>query len=401
MNEGVAVLTTLALLAMVLSIAIALSARSMEPAPLATSWSLAFALASAAWTLNILHGLTGFGGAFSIAAVSALAMIVPVLLWKGLNARAGQPPPVRGWMVAVALVDSIILFAALKHADGLWAALSQLFRAVVLVIALRHVAMPNRQARVDEQMMRLLLALLAAISLIVGVMALARQFQTGPALGDLDRWLLLLALPPVFTGIGIAALTLIANDLAANLRRLATTDPLTGILNRRGFDQMSEQLIPTVGHREIVAMFILADIDRFKRINDQYGHEAGDQVLIAFARAIESELRPSDLFGRTGGEEFAILLIGATIEFSMLVVEQLRSALKQVAVDAVPDLRLTASFGMAPIGSVDDLGTAQRYADRALYEAKESGRDRAVLAEAEASIAYDASSCWPSRLLCE
>ena len=215
MNEGVAVLTTLALLAIVLSVAIAVSARSMEPTPLAKSWSLAFALAGAAWTLNIVHGLTGLGGPFSIAAVSALAMAVPVLLWKGLAERAGQTPPGRGWFVALALVDGIILFAALRHADGLWAALSQFFRAVVLVRALRHVALPNRWARVDEQMMRLLLALLAAISLIVGVLALARQFETALTLGDLDRWLLLLALPPVFTGIGIAALTLIANDLGS------------------------------------------------------------------------------------------------------------------------------------------------------------------------------------------
>ena len=385
MNEAVAVLTTLALLAIVLSVAIAVSARSMEPTPLAKSWSLAFALAGAAWTLNIVHGLTGFGGPFSIAAVSALAMAVPVLLWKGLAERAGQTPPGRGWFVALALVDGIILFAALRHADGLWAALSQFFRAVVLVRALRHVALPSRRARVDEQMMRLLLALLAAISLIVGVLALARQFETALTLGDLDRWLLLLlALPPVFTGIGIAALTLIANDLAADLRRLAATDPLTGILNRRGFDRMCEQVMPVIARRDIIGMFMLADLDRFKTINDQHGHEAGDQVLVAFARAIEGALRPGDLFGRTGGEEFAILLIGATTECATGVVERFRAALRQVRVDAVPDLRLTASFGMAPVGSVEDLAAAQRAADRALYAAKEGGRDRAVLAEADA-----------------
>lgn len=388
MNEGVAVLTTLALLAMVLSVAIAVAARSMEPTPLATSWSLAFALAGAAWTLNVVHGLTGFGGSFTIAAVSALAMLVPVLLWKGLTERARQPPPARAWIVALALVDGIILFAALRHADGVWAALPQLFRAVVLVLALRHVTLPNRQARVDEQMMRLLLALLAAISLIVGVLALVRQFGTGLALGDVDRWLLLLALPPVFTGIGIMALTLIANDLAEELRRLADTDPLTGIFNRRGFDQMSKKLIPAIGCSEIIGVLIIADIDRFKRINDQYGHGAGDQVLIAFVRAIEGELMPGDLFGRTGGEEFAILLTGVTTEFSMLVVDRLRTVLKQVSVDAVPGLRLTASFGMAQVGSVEDLATAQRYADRALYEAKEAGRDRAVLVKADGSMIY-------------
>jgi diguanylate cyclase (GGDEF)-like protein len=379
-NEAVAVLTTLALLAIVLSV----SARSMEPTPLAKSWSLAFALAGAAWTLNIVHGLTGFGGSFSIAAVSALAMAVPVLLWKGLAERAGQTPPGRGWFVALALVDGIILFAALRHDDGLWAALSQFFRAVVLVGALGHVALPNRRARVDEQMMRLLLALLAAISLIVGVLALARQFETALTLGDLDRWLLLLALPPVFTGIGIAALTLIANDLAADLRRLAATDPLTGILNRRGFDRMCKQVMPVIARRDIIGAFMLADLDRFKTINDQYGHEAGDQVLVAFARAIEGGLRPGDLFGRTGGEEFAILLVGATTEVAISVVERLRAAVRQVRVDAVRDLRLTASFGMAPVGSVEDLAAAQRAADRALYAAKEGGRDRAVLAEADA-----------------
>ncbi|WP_420141356.1 diguanylate cyclase [Sphingomonas sp.] len=380
MDEGVAVLTTLVLLSSMLAVALAVSTRSIGHTVHAQSWSRAFALAAAAWTLNIAHGLTGFGGSFSIAIVSGMAMIVPLLLWQGLSHRAGRPAPGRGWLVAALLLTAVILVAAIRHADGLWAALSQFFRAIVLGLALRHVAAPSRPARLDERMMRALLGLLAAISLVVGILALARQSGLDPRLGDLDRWLLLLALPPVFTGIGVAALTIIANDLAADLRLLASTDSLTGILNRRGFDQMSQGILAEVKRNRSDATFVLADIDRFKLINDRHGHEAGDQILIAFVRAIETELRQSDLFGRTGGEEFAILLVGATTDTAMHIVERFRSTVSQVSVNAAPGLRLTASFGVTAIDPSDGLAAAQRRADEALYEAKEGGRDRAVLA---------------------
>jgi diguanylate cyclase (GGDEF)-like protein len=381
MDEGVAVLTTLVLLSSMLSVALAVSTRSIEHTVHARAWSRAFGLAAAAWTLNIAHGLTGLGGSFSIAIVSGVAMIVPLLLWRGLSHRAARSAPGRGWLVAALLLTVAILVAAMRHADGLWAALSQFFRALVLSLALRHVAAPSCPARLDERMMRALLSLLAAISLIVGTLALMRQFGLDPQLGDLDRWLLLLALPPVFTGIGVAALTLIANDLAADLRRLATTDPLTGILNRRGFEQLSRSVIAEVSRNKSDATLVLADIDRFKAINDRYGHETGDQMLIAFARAIETELRRGDVLGRTGGEEFAILLAGATTDTTMHVVERFRAAVWQVSVNAAPDLRLTASFGVTAIGAADDLAAAQRRADEALYMAKERGRDRAVLAD--------------------
>lgn len=381
MDEGVAVLTTLVLLSAVLSVGIAVSARSIGRLPHAQCWSRAFALAAAAWALNIAHGLTGFGGAWSIAIVSLAAMAVPLLLWKGLSQRSDRSPPGRCWVLAALLLTVIIFIAALHHADGLWAALSQFFRVLVLCSALGHVAISNGQARSDEQMMKLLLALLAIISLVVGAFALARQFAFDPWLGDFDRWLLLLALPAVFTGIGITALALIANDLAAGLRRLANTDPLTGVLNRRGFDQMSEPIISMVGRDGIDAALILVDIDRFKSINDRYGHEAGDQVLAAFARAMEKELGQGVLFGRTGGEEFSVLLRGATIDHAMAMIERCRVRLRSVAVDVAPDLRLTASFGLTAIELADDLTAAQRRADGALYAAKEGGRDRASVAE--------------------
>jgi diguanylate cyclase (GGDEF)-like protein/PAS domain S-box-containing protein len=160
-------------------------------------------------------------------------------------------------------------------------------------------------------------------------------------------------------------------DAVDSLRRLALTDDLTGLPNRRAWEEaVRRELARAVRDRHPVCIAVL-DLDGFKRFNDEHGHQAGDRVLADSARAWQSQLRGSDVLARYGGEEFAALIPAWPLEIAVEVVERLRLATAG---------GLTASAGVA---SWDGRETGEELfgrADAALYEAKQSGRDRTIAA---------------------
>ena len=165
------------------------------------------------------------------------------------------------------------------------------------------------------------------------------------------------------------------------MRRLAQTDFLTGTMARRAFLQSLEKQIARCRRSGRPAVLALFDIDHFKRVNDTFGHAAGDQVLRIVSTLCHDGLREGDVLARIGGEEFAILLPETTAEDGKAIVERLRVAIEGASIGD-PGLRVTASFGLAPYR--DELAFPDVWlsdADRMLYRAKESGRNRSVIAE--------------------
>jgi diguanylate cyclase (GGDEF)-like protein/PAS domain S-box-containing protein len=168
--------------------------------------------------------------------------------------------------------------------------------------------------------------------------------------------------------------------LVEELRRLATSDPLTGIMNRRAILKLlDEELDRAHRYARPLALAVL-DVDHFKRVNDRYGHAAGDAVLVGVARAFASELRGADGVGRIGGEEFVMVLPETSQPGAQRLAERLRVALEE-AVFSTPqgDVRATVSVGVATLGP--DCCTRDELlnrADQALYLAKQSGRNRVV-----------------------
>ncbi len=163
----------------------------------------------------------------------------------------------------------------------------------------------------------------------------------------------------------------------AELRRLATTDALTGVANRRFFlERMDHELARFKRLGKPVAL-LMVDLDRFKRVNDTYGHAAGDDVLKHFARLAQQMLRKIDLIGRLGGEEFAVLLPGTDGEGALRFAERLRDAFAQTpARSGADDIRVTLSVGVTLLRKEDERVEALARADRALYRAKDEGRNR-------------------------
>lgn len=181
----------------------------------------------------------------------------------------------------------------------------------------------------------------------------------------------------------LAALALLQSRESRRLRLLALTDPLTGLANRRGLRRLAEDAFASAQADGRPVSVVLLDLDHFKRVNDQHGHATGDVVLVEATRALADALRPQDRIGRTGGEEFVVILPGTRREDAEVIAERLRVAVAALDVGrVVPGLAVSTSAGVATSRPADDrfddlLGRA----DAALYRAKSTGRDRVVTAD--------------------
>lgn len=167
------------------------------------------------------------------------------------------------------------------------------------------------------------------------------------------------------------------------LRLLATRDALTGLLNRRAFDALLAEETDRARRLNRPLAVVVLDLDHFKKVNDTRGHPAGDAVLAVVARALESEVRTIDKVARIGGEEFAVLLMETDASEGFAVAGRLVKAVRgrQVVVNDGGPLTVTVSAGVAALPLHGDADTALlAAADKALYVAKNGGRDRAVLA---------------------
>ncbi|MBZ9557506.1 MULTISPECIES: diguanylate cyclase [unclassified Modicisalibacter] len=171
---------------------------------------------------------------------------------------------------------------------------------------------------------------------------------------------------------------------AALQRWEAEHDPLTGLLNRRGFERRLEEALADWLKGGINAALILFDLDHFKPINDEGGHALGDHMLELIAHTIAAQVRKSDFLARYGGDEFAILLPACSLEQATLTAEKLRRAVEALSVShAGNTYRVSLSLGVTTLVAGDaDIETPMRRADQASYRAKESGRNRVEIAPA-------------------
>ncbi len=185
-------------------------------------------------------------------------------------------------------------------------------------------------------------------------------------------------LPLMIQGLGLALNNALLHD---DLQRVAALDPLTGLYNRRfGMKRLEEELA-RIQRNQTPLSLIIVDLDHFKRLNDTYGHLAGDKVLVRAASVIRDMLRKGDVVMRYGGEEFIAILPGSDVEDGQEIAERIRFALAQSQVDiAGHTLSVTASLGIACTAD-DRLTSAEplmKLADSRLYAAKSGGRDRVI-----------------------
>lgn len=171
------------------------------------------------------------------------------------------------------------------------------------------------------------------------------------------------------------------NNFNKSLGVLASIDSLTGIFNRRTLLDTLEQEILRAKRYSLSFGIIIFDIDYFKKINDSYGHPAGDKVLKIICDILKMHIRINDILGRYGGEEFLILLPEAELEHTMSAAEKVRTLLSDTPIPYDSSrLRITASFGVTCYRENDDIKSIIARADGALYESKKNGRNRITVA---------------------
>ncbi|KQP93746.1 hypothetical protein ASF60_13835 [Methylobacterium sp. Leaf113] len=300
-----------------------------------------------------------------------------VLSWTGLRSFFGRP-------VRIDLALALVALPGVLHPLLLWAgaptrlAFAAVFACclvVVLLSAYETVRLSPGTERLWSQSIESFafgsyaLVFIASILVLVGTDWPMASAESERASMILDQVM------GVFVYFGYVAMA--AERANRTLLRQAETDPLTGLSNRRGLQKMLRHRFPAPGQHPVGGVLIL-DIDRFKSINDRYGHEGGDFILAAFAARMKAALRATDMIARWGGEEFLVVLPGANPQELQLVAERLRVSVADrpflLPAGALP---VTVSIGAAMMGPDEPSfeGVTQR-ADTALYRAKAEGRNR-------------------------
>ncbi len=219
------------------------------------------------------------------------------------------------------------------------------------------------------------------VSLIISISFFALSFHTGVPINAREFTASIVHIMIVIILVGISALNInrykrIQYASNKELIRLSSRDSLTGIYNRHRFE---EELYRSIRHAQRYGTqlsLILFDIDDFKRINDNYGHLTGDQVLIEVTRAIKMEIRESDMFCRWGGEEFALILLDTDKENATELAQRLRTRICCTYFDPVG--QITCSFGITSFNPGDDSNSLIERVDRFMHMAKQLGKDQVI-----------------------
>ena len=168
------------------------------------------------------------------------------------------------------------------------------------------------------------------------------------------------------------------------LQVLATRDPMTNCLNRRSFFEKYGPVFKAAVKNGRQLTCIMADIDKFKSVNDRFGHAAGDEVIITIAKCLQHSMRSSDAICRYGGEEFCILLPDMSLDDAMKAAERARNNIESTSIPGIPGITITSSFGVATINQhTESLTQLIDQADKGLYQSKNNGRNRVTLWEQE------------------
>jgi diguanylate cyclase (GGDEF)-like protein len=198
-----------------------------------------------------------------------------------------------------------------------------------------------------------------------------------PGLNTLFLTLGALVMPALTMG----AVLMIHDTMVRRLEAIANTDGLTGVMSRKAWEEMASRAIAKAGHGNATLALVIVDIDRFKTVNDTYGHAAGDAVLREFAGLAAAQVRAADGLGRLGGEEFAVLLPATRLADALPIAERIRTGAEQQRVrigDLGATVRYTISGGVAVLRRGESLAQLCARADAALYRAKLEGRNRIV-----------------------
>ncbi len=357
----------------------------------ALSWSVAFLAATLQWILNLKPNAFPSFEAYWLT-VNAFALAVITLGIRGHCQRTRcQYLPDNLWPYAGLVYAAVAWATVIDHNVGLRTALIPaaacigLFLSAVMVLRHRDAPRPAEWAAATS---------LVLFGISQGIAAGMAAMQ-GSA-GDVTYQALYLnfnfmTLPAGYMATGMFVVFMLASDISIDMREIAIRDQLTGVLNRRGLGEQGAQAYAGSRRTGRPVSVVMTDIDRFKTINDDFGHACGDEALVHFSRLLIEGRRAEDILARVGGEEFALILPGTPLERALEIADRLRAKIEaeKITVNGVA-VKMTASFGVAAISAKDTcLSDTIIRADRALYRSKRAGRNQVDLDSSQKMIAED------------
>ncbi|WP_084100663.1 GGDEF domain-containing protein [Demequina sp. NBRC 110051] len=355
-------------------------------APYAGWWSLVVVASSVS---TAFYGLTGTSWGWLTDAVGhALAVLAAAFAW--VAARSLRHLATRPLAVAAAPVAVLVAAAVLPRHEGVLAGTLALLIGMAIMFGLAayqlwtlatdHGRAPGGGAGVGTHHAVVSVALAAsAMALLYAIRAVVFVL-----LGPLDPWYVTWTGPAITTIVVTLAMVVVTYsvtelsrfEISERWRRRAMRDDLTDLLHRTPFMDQGRAILASPA-RGAAPYVVAADFDHFKELNDAHGHAEGDRVLRAFGHACRALLADRDLACRLGGEEFALLLAATDADAVVALTSEISAAVRR---DSGPDQQAaTISFGIAAAHPGERLEDAMERADRALYEAKAAGRDRAVV----------------------
>ena len=385
------ILVAMMLASATLSIIFFIAWKTLGRQPYALSWSVGFLAATFQWFFNLQSDWFPNRGIYWLT-VNALVLVLITLAIRGHGQRTNcRQLPKNLWPYAGAVYVGIVWTTVVQPHVGISVALVPATACVTMILSALMIVRHRERPRPAEWAAAISLLLFAGSQGVAAGMAMLQG-----AGGNADYYTLyvhynFLTLPAGYMATSMFVIFMLASDISIDMKQIAIHDQLTGVLNRRGLGEQGALAYANSRRTGRPVSVVMTDIDRFKNINDKYGHAIGDAALIHFAELLKRDRRAEDILARVGGEEFALILQGTDLRSAMEVADDLCAQIESEAmlVEGFA-LRMTASFGVASVSASDTcLSDTICRADRALYRSKRAGRNQVDLESSQLMLAAD------------
>ena len=375
----------------VLSLAFFMAWMNFGRKPHALTWSIAFLAGTLQW-LSVMNADAFPSTETFLLAENAFSTALVTLGVRGHCQRTHcKLLPKNLWPIALAVYSVIVWASLIEPNVGVRMATVPIYAAITLFLSATMIIRYRERTRPAEWAAAASIFVFGVVQVADSILALMQGPTGDESVGAAYLHFNFLTLPAGYIGMSMLVMMMMASDISAKMKKMATTDHLTNLLNRRGFNEYGERAFSAARRAGAELSVIMTDIDRFKYINDKYGHAAGDSALVHFARLVSESRRKEDVIARVGGEEFALLLPGTNLRDAMALADQMCSKIGSSPMDMTSvGLPMTSSFGVAAISAKDkSLDDMVLRADRAMYRSKRAGRNQVDLESSQLMLADD------------
>lgn len=359
----------------------------------ALTWAFAYIVGTLQWGVTLNSSLFP-SPEFGLLTEYVFSVALIMLLLCGHCQRTERGRVFKGICPLAGLVYAIAAwFILVQPHAGIVRGIVPAFAGVTLLLSSFLIVSYRDRTRPSEWAAAICIALFGLAQLFSGWIGFSQGALRDEILVSAFMHFTFMTLPGGYMIMSTFVILMMASDISERMKEIAVRDQLTGLLNRRGFNEHGEKAFSAARRAGTPLSVIMTDIDRFKCINDKFGHAAGDLALVHFAKSLVENRRKEDIVARIGGEEFALLLPGAGLPQATMLADRLCEKVGSTRLDmANYDLPMTSSFGVATISDKDtSLDDMIRRADRALYRSKRAGRNQIDLESSQLMLAADGS----------